>query len=227
MNRKVRFIAALGIIAVLFSVFAFVVPFERNVGFWFAYAAEMIAIALQYPIFHSAFSETSAKSRFYGLPIARLGYIYIGAQTALSLAIFALGFVPNFPSWLSVLVCLIVFALALLGVIKADIARDQIQQLDTKKQASTDMMTILRDQASALPTFTSDPELKQQLTSLSEDLRFSDPVSSSQTVTIERELSDMLSALKVHLTDGKAAAQEISAVKVKLSQRNAICKSSK
>lgn len=211
----------------MFSVFAFVVPFERNVGFWVAYAAEMIAIVLQYPIFHSAFGEASAKSRFYGLPIARLGYIYIGVQTALSLAIFALGFVPNFPSWLSVLVCLIVLALALLGIIKADVARDQIHQLDTKKQVSTDMITALRDQAAILPTLASDPDLKQQLTSLAEDLRFSDPVSSPQTEAIEQELADMLSALRSHIKNGTADAGEISAVKAKLSQRNVICKRAK
>ncbi|MCM1530363.1 MAG: hypothetical protein NC093_10270 [Alistipes sp.] len=227
MKGKTRFITALGIIAVLFSVFAFVVPFVRNVGFWVAYAAEMIAIVLQYPIFHSAFGEDSARSRFYGLPIARLGYIYIGVQTALSLAIFALGFVPDFSSWLSALVCLAVLAWALLGIIKADAARDQIQQLDTKKQASTDMITALRDQAAALPTLASDSDFKQQLTSLAEDLRFSDPISSPQTDAIELEISDMLFALKVHLADGKADAHEISLVKAKLSQRNAICRRAK
>lgn len=160
------------------------------------------------------------------MPTARLGYIYLGVQTALSLAIFALGFIA-FPSWLSVLLCTVVLALALLGVIGTDIAREQIQQMDTKKQTSTDMINSLRSQAAILPTLTSDSGLKQQLVSLADEFRYSDPISNPQTEAIELELSDMMSALKKHIADGTADADEISTVKMMLSQRNTICKSSK
>ena len=227
MNRTARFIMALAIIAIVFSVIAFAVPFHHTLSFWIAYFAEMIAIVLQYPVFHSAFSGETSQSKVYGMPIARIGILYLGIQTILSLALFVFGFVSAFPNWIGVVACMIVLGFSLLGVIGTDIAREQIQKIDAKSAASTSEMEQLRFVTSALPSMTQNADLKKSLTALAEEFKFSDPVSSPATESIEKEISDMVVAVQLHLKNDSATADEIRAVSDKLSQRNVMCKNAK
>lgn len=227
MNKTAKYISILIISAVLFSVFAFAVPFHKSYGFWTAYVAEIIAIALQYPVFQSAFTDSTSKSKFYGMPIVRVGLIYLGVQTVLSIAIFTLGFIPFFQSWISIILCAIVLGLALLGLIGSDITRKQVQQLDIQASVSADTIKNMRSVANSLPTMTTDDDLKKSLSALAEEFRFSDPVSNTATEAIEREINAMLSALQQHLSNNTATVEEIATIKFKLSQRNVTCKSMK
>ena len=79
----------LGIIAVAFSVFAFLVPFSKDEVFWTAYIFEIIALVIQIPIFKLAFDNANTiKSKFLGFPVFRVGYIYLFTQTAILSRIF-------------------------------------------------------------------------------------------------------------------------------------------
>jgi len=227
MNRKVRFIVILVIIAVIFSVIAFAVPFKHTAAFWVAYVAELIAIALQYPLFYHAFNGETTTSKVYGLPIARVGLAYLATQTILSLSILSLTFVHAFPNWVAVLLCAVVLGFALLGAFGTSIVKEQIEQVDSQARASADVMENLRTIAKSLPTLTADTELKSALNKLEEDFRFSDPVSNSATVSIENEIYTLVSTLQEHLTTGLATVEEINTIQMKLTQRNAICKTTK
>jgi hypothetical protein len=134
MNKKLKFTIILVTFAALFSVLAFAIPFERNGGFWVAYIAEMVAIVLQYPILNSSIGGSTAKSQFYGIPIACMGVIYLIGQTILSIVLFCAGFIPAFPVWISIVLCAVVLAFALIGVIGADISREKIQHIDLQEK---------------------------------------------------------------------------------------------
>ena len=143
-KRQKQFIFILIIMAVVFSVLAFAIPFPKKSVFWITWIFEMLAFLLQIPIFKIAFDNANElKSKFLGFPIFRVGYIYLGVQTALSLSLFALGFIPKFPFWLAFILCVVVLAGGLICSITAEIARDEIREIETEQKKDTSFMNNL------------------------------------------------------------------------------------
>ena len=228
MNNKTKSIVILILIAVVFTAFAFLVPFPKTPALFIAYITGLIAIALQIPIFKMSFDgRDQLNSKFLGFPVFRVGYYYLGIQMALSLLIFALGFI-GFPAWLAALLCIIVLCGAVACSIAADVARETNERIEYKQKADTGFMTQLRERASALVNLTSDSELKTQLQKLSEDIRFSDPVSSPAIANEEQALSSTFNALETAVKSGSENTSELcEEVARSLAVRNGACKANK
>ena len=220
----------LGIIAIVFSVIAFAVPFPKEEVFWIAYAAELIAIVLQVPIFKTAYDNAiDLKSRVLGFPVFRVGYIYLGIQTVLSLALFGLGFIDDFPVWIGLILCVIVLAAALICSISVDMARNKIVQIESVQSADTMTVKQLRTRSENLINKTSDTELRSRLEKLAESFRYSDPVSNANLYTIEQNLMGCFSQLETAVMNGNSSDAAILCQQVEnvLNDRNNACKNSK
>ena len=227
-KRQKQLLVILTVAAVVFSVIVFLIPFPKKAVFWIAWLFEMIAFALQIPIFKLAFDNAEElKSKVLGFPVFRVGYLYLGIQTVLSLALFALGFIPKFPLWLTLVLCILVLAGAIVCSMTADIARDEVQRVEFEQKKDTSAMTSLKSISASLIPLTSAVALQKQLEQLAEDFRYSDPVSSDALTTVETELSSMLNQLQNHLEQNTATSEEITALQKKLAQRNALCKANK
>lgn len=75
-NQK-RYLAAIAIIFIAFSVIVFVAPLKMNGVFWISYVFSIIAMTIQIYVFKIAFGGgKSVRSKFYGFPIARIGITY-------------------------------------------------------------------------------------------------------------------------------------------------------
>jgi len=226
-HRK-QLIAVLAVMAIVFSVAVFLIPFPKKSVFWIAWLFEMIAFALQIPIFKLAFDNANElKSKFLGFPVFRVGYLYLGIQTVLSLALLALSFIPNFPVWLALILCLLVCASGIICGITTDIARDEVERIENVQEKNICAMNLMKSLSSSLIPLTSDTTLQKQLEKLAEDFRYSDPVSSDALTAIETELSSMLNQLQSHLKQNTATIEEINVLQKKLSQRNILCKANK
>ena len=69
--------AILAILAIVCSIVAFSVPFERTVAFGVAYLAELVAIILQICFFKTAFSNQDKKARYSGYQFSSLGAVIL------------------------------------------------------------------------------------------------------------------------------------------------------
>ena len=216
------------VIAVVFSAFAFLVPFPKTTAFFIAYIAGLVALALQIPIFKMAFDEKDTpNSKVLGFPVFRVGYYYLGIQTALSLGIFALGFV-GFPAWLAALLCIIVLGGAIVCSMAADIAREEVEKIEYAQKADTSFMDSLRDRSAALVNRSSDVQLKKSLEKLAENIRYSDPVSSPAIANEEQALSSTFNALETAVKSGSENTSELcEEVARSLAVRNGACKANK
>ena len=219
---------ALLVVAVIFSGVAFIIPFPKGGVFWIAYIAELIAVGLQVPVFKIAFDgQEELRSKVLGFPVFRVGYLYLGVQTALSLALFALGFVEMFPVWLAALLCVIVLGAAVVCSLTADVARDVVQKSETNQKAKVSWMENMRTLSAGLPAMAEDSALKKALADLAEDFRFSDPVSSDATAAAENELESKLREVSGKLTSGSVTPDEVQTIRKLLAQRNVMCKAGK
>ncbi len=226
--RRNKAVIILVVIAAVFSVIAFAVPFPKGGVFWTAYIAEIVALALQIPIFKTAFDGADTpKSNFLGFPVFRVGYIYLGVQTVLSLTLFALGFTP-LPTWAAVIMCVIVLGAALVCSIAADIARKQVTLTEQNQTDTTAYMTSLRTRSVQLVNKAGDTKLKTALERLAENIQYSDPVNSQATADCEAALDAAFKQLETAVSTNDTNAEELCRrVQTALDDRNAACKAGK
>ena len=122
----------MALLLVAFNVLSFVLPFARERVFWWAYGFTTVAILAQGYVFWVSM-RGDAKSRFYGFPIARIGVIYLAVQLVLGFA--GMGCAAFCPTAVGVVLYVLVFALAAMGILITETVREEIEKQDVQLKA--------------------------------------------------------------------------------------------
>lgn len=223
--------AVAGILMVVLNVVLFAIPFNRTATFWISDIAVVGAIIAQVPVSGIAFKNNSTlTSKVYGWPIMSVGLRYLAAITGCAVVLILLsGNIKHFPVWISVVVYVVLYGAAAIGLIASDSTRNFVQAQDVKLEDRTMFMRKLYAEMNALKGIVTDRELAGIITKLAEKIRFSDPSSSESLFEQEGELYETFSELRE-----AAKAKEIEKAK-KLSEkftqqlevRNSMCKYAK
>lgn len=202
----------------VFNVIAFAVPFNRTATYWVGYAATMLAIVVAFASSFYAF-RGDRRSKFYGFPLISLAWAYLITQTIIGIVLMAASMIPMF---IALIVCVLVFAGFMIGMIAADSARDVIEEIDTKVKQKTFFIKSLQLDMKDLKDGVSDPELLKALNDLSDEITYSDPVSMEQLSSVENRIEDGMMDLKslVESGDTKSAAAKAGELKRLVIQRN-------
>ncbi|MBR3555004.1 MAG: hypothetical protein IKN89_03760 [Oscillospiraceae bacterium] len=228
MNAKknmMRTLAVAAIVLVLFCVLAFAIPFVHGAVFWLAFIFTIIAILAQLYIAKKAFANgEGARSKFYGFPIARVGFIYLVVQVLAGLVCMALGLV--LPVWVAVVLFILILALAAIGFITVDAIRDEVERQDAVLKTNVTSMRTLQSKAAAIAAQCEDASLKSTLNAMSDKFRFSDPVSSAATEEAETGLAALMEELQTAVldSDSEAASALAKRLEAALAERNRLCK---
>lgn len=219
MKQKFSALAVDLIVLILFSVIVFVVPIPKTGVFWISYLFAVLAVVSQLGFVYVAFSGgTSARSRFYGFPVFRVGLLYLCAQMVLSIVFMLVG--KWVAPWIPFLLYVVLLGLAATGLIATDNARDGIHLVEEKQADGTLMIRVLRRDTEAMKV------TYPELTELYELLRYANPVSTAATEEMEQRLSEMLGSYQ-QLPDEATRIRVKNQMVDLLKQRNAVCKSSK
>lgn len=226
-NEK-RVCIVLAIILAVFVVVSLAVPFVKGRVFWMSFAFGIIAIAMQIYVLKSAFGKNeSPRSKFYGFPIAKIGFVYMVSQLLFSLIFMGIGFIC--PMWIPVIVYVVLLGGASVGFIAADVTRDEIERQDVVLKADTECMQSLRSIVYPLAGQIADNECSNLLQNLAEEFTYSDPVSNESIKDIEQELTVLVSELQKAVIDADADAIKVlcQKIKVTITERNRLCKLNK
>ena len=230
-KNRMRFYVSLAIVFAIFTVIAFAVPFTHNAVFWLSYAFAVVAVLVQLYSYSKAFDFEGhdVRSKFYGFPLARLTTIYLIAQLALSLLFMIVGNFVQVPSWIPVVLYVILLGVFAIGFIAADSMKEEVERQDTVHKARVDTMRALQSKSVFIASQCEDSETKKALNKLAESFRFSDPVSSDALSDIEASLNALVDELQsAVLEKDNAAAQTLCAkVEATLADRNRMCKLNK
>lgn len=210
----------------LVSVAYVCIPFPKNEASAVAFAFALSAITAAFAVFVYAFANRhSWVSRFYSIPIIRVGIVYSAVQFAFSVVICIVGAFVDIPTWVALVFSLLILAVGGICFTSADASRDIIERIEKTGAESTAMMTSLRVTSASLVDRASDTEVKKALSKLADDFRFSDPVSSAATQQEEQSISEHLAALEGLLsgTDKGAIVDEIGTINKLLADRNRKC----
>ena len=225
-QQQKRGLFAFAIILIVYIAITFIIPFKHGFLFWIGWIFGLIAILLQLVfIVVAAKGAASARSRFYGWPIVKIGLLYLIVQLVVSIAAMAFGFLPKCPAWPFALVSILLLAAAALGLIAADITRDEVVRQDHVLKTNTVSMRSLQSIGRILSDQSQDPELRL----LVEELQYADPVSGSATEEIEKELSDQLTRIQQAIKEGHTHSIKDLCAQARdlLAERNRICRLNK
>lgn len=226
-KNKLRGVLAELIVIVVFSSIAFLVPFEKNGGFWLGYAFGILAIVAQVYYIGVFSGQITPKSKFYGVPLVRVGIYYLVIQLSISLIEFIAG--TFIPVWLAAVVNIIVLAAAMLGSIATNVMRDEIVRQDIELEENLSNMRYLQSVSTTLVDNCKDVELKNTIKKLADAFKYSDPVSSAETYGMEIEMKSMLQDLQNAILSAQkdVAVSLCEKTIITLNERNRICKLTK
>lgn len=226
-ENAIRGFIVIVICLVLYHLLAFLIPFEHTTVFWLAYGFTLAAFVVAgVAVYLASYRGASAKSQFYGFPIARIGVIYGALQLGLGLVFMALG--AWIAEWIAILVFVFMLGAALIGIISADAIRDDIQQQDSKLRDSVSVMRSLQSKLRQMAA-QCDGQEATAVQKLAEELRYSDPVSGPALAEIEADLGAAVDELQQAVVDGDTAGihQLCRKAMALLGERNRLCKLNK
>lgn len=211
----------LTIVLVVFAVVAFVAPFEKTPVFWVSFVFGLLAICFQIPLWNKVLSGETLKSKFLGYPVLHVGISYLLIQLIASIIMMA---VPGIPLWIVIIVDVIILAFACGFVTSGGVARTAIEKTEEKIQVKTSYIKKIKADVDTLLSKETDTEVKKALRKLSDEIRFSDPMSNSDLEDIEAEISQKLISVS---TAGDDKINVISEISRLINQRNTKCKALK
>lgn len=223
-KNKIRGYIVLAVLAALLSIIAFAAPFKRETVFWLGYGFGIFSILFQIIVFNIAFSAAGdPKSNFYGFPIATIGTTYLILQLIVTVIEMAVS--TGMAAWIALILNAVLLAFVIISCIGADVQRDEAARQDEKITRDTTLMKSLIADAAALADLSEDSKMKKILQNVGEKFRFSDPLSSPETESIETELKNQTDEIRTLLLAGKADETEGLCKKllITLAERNRIC----
>lgn len=186
--------AILGILFVLLSVIAFVIPTLKTGTFWIAYIFTVVAFAAQIVIWKKTFGrDDTLKSKFLGLPVIHISIVYLVVQI-IAFVIFTA--MPLLPMWSAVVACAVILGFSAVFMIAADTGRDEVERVETKVQKKVFYIKALQVDVELLADEESDPATKTALNQLAEKIRFSDPMSCDELSELEEQIAHRIEMLK-------------------------------
>lgn len=216
-NKNLGYVV-LGILLVLLSVIAFVIPTEKTGTFWIAYIFTAIAVAAQIVIWKNALGkENTLKSKFLGLPVVHVGIVYLVVQMV-AFAVFAV--VPALPIWSASVACAAILGFSVIFMIAGEAGRGEIERVDAKVQKKVFFIKELQADVELLIDRETDVKIKTALQQLAEKIRFSDPMSNDALEEIEHSIADKIIELKA-ASNKMTVIQELNLL---LIERNKKCK---
>ena len=147
MKNKIRFIIALGVIALIFSLCYFIIPFNYvNLSVYItSYIFMMVAILAQLYTFYVAFyKEKNLKIKVYGIPLVRVSLIYLVVTFIITILVTIFNNFFNVPLWLVLIVNVIIVGLEVISIIKVEFYKDALKENEAEAKAKQEFMTPSR-----------------------------------------------------------------------------------
>lgn len=199
MKNKIRFIIALGIIALIFSLCYFIIPFNYvNLSVYItSYIFMMVAILAQLYTFYVAFyKEKNLKIKVYGIPLVRVSLIYLVVTFIITILVTIFNNFFNVPLWFVLIVNVIIVGLEVMSIIKVEFYKDALKENEAEAKAKQEFMKTLRDDIKAFNNEFKYEPLREKFAKLYELIIYTDPISTSIVEDIEDEINDNYSSLK-------------------------------
>ncbi len=132
-----------------------------------------------------ALKQNKLSGTFYRLPLIRLSYACVIVTLVLGCLAMA---IPNLPSWVPLIVALLVMAIYVFSILKAAAAAEIVESIDEKVQAKTAFIKTLTVDAQTLLSRAKSEPVKTVCKKVFEAVRYSDPMSADALSDVESRI---------------------------------------
>ena len=217
------------IIFLMYVTVFFAVPFPKNECAWIQFAFSVISVIVGgFTTIHFMNSKENLRSKFYGFPVIKICFFYTAIQIVCGLIFCILGLAFDVPVWIALLTSILIIGISLIGMITSEMSYEIITEQETKVELKTKNITFFRLDIQHISDICKDEKLKKKIEKLSDDFKFSDPVSDKNLTEIEGRLrsktSEFDSIVNSDINKSNELVDEISQL---LTERNRMCKALK
>lgn len=201
MNRK-RYLRVYILIAFIFLMYNIAtVPFSRSIIFWIAYFFSVLAILVQiYTLRELLKNQAPVRDRLYDFPIFRISILYLIVQIIVGLLL--MGFADKVPVFAAALVETGILAAAVMALYAAGSARAEAFRQDVLLRNGLEKIEELQTRVNLLTGQCDKEEVKETLSRLAEEIRYSNPLSREATEEIEEEITVLFTEVEAAALDG-------------------------
>lgn len=219
------------ILLAMYNVLYFVIPFDRshsNGAFWVTYGVTSFLIVFMAVVMFIGFHDKNLKSRIFGVPIVYLGFSTLITQFVIDAVVMAVGNFFEIWTWIPVVVEVLLVGFFLISLVLRTAYKDTIRKIDAQVEKKA-YIKDLRVQLDALVELNKIDAIRPELEKLAETVRYTDPVSSKESVDTEDQITVAFESLSkaVNGGDSEKAAVSIAKMNRLLNERKALLKNSK
>lgn len=232
MNKNFKFyIVIWAVLFVLYNAIIFLIrPILPQLAtvyyakFWIAWIITVAAFGCNLFCAHIVFRENNLKKIFLRVPLVRISYtclflVFLFGSTLM--------LIPNCPAWISAVVCIVIFLLQVISIIKSAWAAETIEATEEKVQTKTSFIRAITVDAENLIGHAKTDESKSDCKKVYEALRYSDPMSSDALADIEAEIKDSFSAFSAKVKAGETDSALSDEIVNLIGDRSRKCKAMK
>lgn len=191
--------AVLAIIAIIYNVIFFVVPFPdmSKAARFITYGCTMFSFVLALIIFAIAFGgEKPLSVRILSVPIIYVAYSLAIAQSIFDIIVMWWGSFLEFKPWVAIVVETILIGASLIALILKVAYRNMIVENEKKDVSKESFIQELRVEVDAIVNENKDELLSKDLHKLQDYIKYTTPVSNNSVVQLENEIIDLINELR-------------------------------
>jgi len=186
---------------VIINVVYFLIPVEHTAVFWVADIFAILAVGGLFATYLLAFPKgQNMTEKVFSTPVIFVGIRYLTVQLLISTVFVVLS--KFAPLWLELILCIAWLAIFIILLVGAVSQRDTVVRMEQSHQEQQAFIRNLTSGMSAFAETVQDADIRKAARAFAEQLRYSDPVSSAETMQIENQLSAKVDAMKQAVRNG-------------------------
>lgn len=211
---------------ILVNALVFLIPFEKTTGVFIAWAGLVIMFLIGAAMMARALGRKSdaASAQLIGRRQLRCIACLLVLHVAALAAVAALG--SRVPLWAAAALEAVLLIAGLIALLRIDGDRSAVRQAEKHMQTATDTVKALRAKADTLAQRGGSAEAQKALKALAEELRYSDPVSTSASRPLEERIETLLASI-ADQDDSPERTELIRRATALVKERSVLVKSNK
>lgn len=194
------------IVAAVYVIVAFAIPFLWTPTYWVAFAFGWVAIIVAIATnLYVVRASTTARGVVYRSSLSAVSIMYLIVAAAVSLAFMAFSLAPI---WMVVLVQALLIAACVAILVGLASATSHIEDGEAVTRYQTSFIHNMRMQAEAFEALAVTPEARRCVERVADGLRYADPVANSASAAVDQEIAGLMGSLQDALT----AQNELAAI---------------
>lgn len=217
MKKKVFIELSLVLILLLtsFNILFFAIPFNRelsNDSFWIVYSFTIFMTLFTFTCYVTMFIKRNKSLIFFNYQLLKTTSIITLIQYALAIAILAIGNFYHIDYWIPLIVEILLTLFAVFFSLFLSLYKGYVKASNNNEKNNTSFIENLRAQTSALCSSNENEDLDNELNSLFEMIKYSDPIDYEKDDAFENDVFNKFDLLKKSVSNGDVSVS-ISLIK--------------